>query len=73
MESGDTVARFELGDIRTNFLNYTTNVVALVYGDITPIRYLPILRIGPAHDDLNKDFVGSGLWDRRVDDLDLRA
>ena len=72
VESTDAISSLELNYVDPNLLNNPSDVISLVDNSATPLSALPVLRIGPAYDDLDEYLVVIGLWDRGFDDADLR-
>ena len=73
MESTDAISSPEFSYVGPNLLNNPGDVISLVNNCTSPLGAFPVLRIGPAYDDLDEYLVFIGLWNRGLDDADPRA
>lgn len=74
VESGHAVTGLELPDVGADLFDDARDVVALVGRAVGEnVRHLPVLGVGPAHDDLDEDLVIVWDGDGRVHNLDFGA
>jgi len=73
VEGSHAVAGLELGGVGADLFHYAGDIISLVDLFARPLWHLPVLRVAPANDYLDKHFIRVRLRDGRVHDSDVWA